>query len=335
MGNAPPLAQSKKHISTIYFGGGTPTSLSAHDLSSILDSIHKTSQVDTDAEITIEANPESFNKAFAQQLRNMGFNRLSFGVQSFDDALLKRLGRQHDSAKAKEAINIASACGFTNITIDLMYEVPDQTIASWEATLNQIEHLPITHLSLYNLTIEPETVFFKKRKTLIPLLPTPEENLTMLEMAVTKLESYGLKRYEISAFAKEGYTSRHNTGYWTARPFLGLGPSAFSYWNKSRQRNVCALNTYHQKIQVGASAIDFEEQLPYPRNLCELLAVNLRLIAGVDLKAFSSLHGELPGETMKSIETLIEKRWLKRTDDTLSLTKEGMLFYDSVAVELI
>lgn len=325
-----PLLKNRQIVS-LYFGGGTPTLLPPKELESILENIARTHNVDSHAEITIEANPETFNESLARDLRTMGFNRISFGVQSLDDALLKQLGRTHNSALAKRAVETAYRCGFANITIDLMYEVPKQTLDSWKKTLQEACALPITHLSLYNLTIEPETVFFKKRNMLLPLLPAPEESVQMLEAAVLYLESHGLKRYEISAFAREGYKASHNTGYWTGRPFLGLGPSSYSYWEGARHRNICSLKMYQEKVFAGDSPTDFEEKLPFPQNLCELLAVRLRLLEGVDLDLFPGL----PQETCRSIEQLLSKGWLKKEEKKISLTPEGMLFYDSVAVEII
>jgi oxygen-independent coproporphyrinogen-3 oxidase len=208
-----------------------------------------------------------------------------------------------------------------------MYEIPGQTFESWSYTLNQLSTLPITHLSLYNLTIEPHTLYYKKRKTLIPLLPPAEVSLNMLQVAVDFLEGIGLKRYEISAFSHPGLESRHNLGYWTARPFIGIGPSAFSYYDKKRLRNICHLKNYAQALQEGKSPIDFEEALSDAHSLHELLAVRLRLLSGVDMRDFP-----VPKSLYQSLQ---DKGWLTIEKDRACLTDQGLLFYDSVATEII
>jgi oxygen-independent coproporphyrinogen-3 oxidase len=250
-------------------------------------------------------------------------------VQSLDDRSLATLERVHSAQKAKEAILSAQKAGFDNISIDLMYDLPDQSLASFRYTLDQLKDLPIQHLSLYNLTIEPHTSFYKRRKTLN--LPDSDTSFLFLQMALETLEKIGLKRYEISAFAKEGFASRHNLGYWTARPFLGFGPSAFSYWKGERYKNVANLNRYAKALQEGLSPIDFRENLPYPQNIHELLAVQLRLSKGVDLTEFKNI----PPDTLTAIERLINEGWLRREKTTIRLTEKGTLFYDTVASEII
>jgi oxygen-independent coproporphyrinogen-3 oxidase len=245
------------------------------------------------------------------------------------------LGRNHSAKKALYAIEQTALAGINNISIDLMYDLPDQTIASFERTLNQIEGLPITHLSLYNLTFEPHTAFFKRQKALAPLLPSPEASYAMLDLACARLPQMGLHRYEISAFAKEGFHSIHNSGYWTARPFLGFGPSAFSYFEGKRFRNVSHLNRYAKALQSGLSPIDFEEQLSYPDNLHELLAVELRLLKGVDLSRFEQRHAPLPATTKALLDELKQKGWLLQENGQIRLTAQGRLFYDSVASSII
>ncbi|HSX03797.1 MAG TPA: radical SAM family heme chaperone HemW [Rhabdochlamydiaceae bacterium] len=319
-----------KTIVSIYFGGGTPTLIGAEAIQTILSWIER-----EECEVTIEANPEEVTLQLMQQLKQAGVNRVSIGVQSLDDHLLATLGRTHNSQKAIQAVKKTYEAGITNISIDLMYELPGQTFESWHSTLKQVAKLPISHLSLYNLTIEPHTPFFKKKEQLIPLLPSQETNLDMLKMAVEELENSGLKRYEISAFAKEGFYSRHNVGYWTARPFLGLGPSAFSYFDKKRMRNSANLSRYSSLLNEGKSPIDFEEELFYPDNLHELLAVELRLLRGVDLLDFEKRHGKLPEMTHEKLKRLEQKGWIDIQNKVASLSPEGLLFYDSVAEEII
>jgi oxygen-independent coproporphyrinogen-3 oxidase len=325
-----------KQIASIYFGGGTPSLLPAPEIENILAFISKgPATLSPSCEITLEANPENVTLASMQAFAKAGINRVSVGVQSFEDNLLRILGRTHESSKAKEALNHIKEAGIANLSIDLMYELPHQTIETWEKSLLEVANLPITHLSLYNLVFEPGTSFHKKSKLLSPTLPSEEISLRMLNLAVTHLESFGLKRYEISAFSRPGYQSLHNTGYWTGRPFLGLGPSAFSYWEGRRFRNIPHLKKYEEALLLEKFPEDFEESLSFEAKQKELLAVELRLLQGVDLSIFQKKTGILSSSLQDSIQTLLEKNWLSQKGESLFLSEEGMLFYDSVASDLI
>jgi oxygen-independent coproporphyrinogen-3 oxidase len=325
-----------KRIVSIYFGGGTPTKLESTKYRTILEKIyHSQMDISSDCEVTLEANPEDITLPLMQQFQALGINRVSLGVQSLNDQDLIMLGRTHDSSCAIQAVESVHRAEIANISIDLMFELPRQTIKSWKKTLKTIADLPLTHLSLYNLTFEPHTVFFKQKQKLFPWLPTEDIRLQMLQIAVQSLESIGLSRYEISAFAKPGMHSRHNTGYWIGRPFLGFGPSAFSYWGGARFSNAASFNKYVNDLNQNCFPIDFEERLGEPRCLQELLAIQLRLIKGVNLNHFVAHHGSLPKEVELSLQRLIEKRWLEQEADIVKLTAPGQLFYDSVAAELI
>ncbi len=311
-----------KEITSVYFGGGTPSLF--EKIGEILEKIPR----DEDCEITIEANPEESSFELFSHFVNIGINRLSLGVQSFDDASLDVLGRLHSAKKAEKAIEEAHRAGFKNISIDLMYDLPNQTEESWERTLYVLKDLPIQHLSLYNLTIEPHTSFYARRvKT-----PPGELSLKFLTRALETFQEIGLQRYEISAFARAGFESRHNLGYWTGRPFLGFGPSAFSYWEGERFRNVANIHRYARHLKEGSSPVDFREKLCPSAHTNELLAIHLRVLSGVDIGAFV-----LPDETKKAIETLSREGFLvfNESKNRLQLTEKGMLYYDSVAVELI
>ncbi len=326
----------EKEIVSIYFGGGTPSLLPAKEIENILSFIRKgPGRVSPSCEITLEANPENVSLASMQDFLKAGINRVSMGVQSFDDSLLQTLRRTHNSEKAKKALDFISQAGVSNVSIDLMYELPHQTLKTWETSLLEVKNLPITHLSLYNLVFEPGTLFHKKSKLLSPTLPSEEDSLQMLNLAVQHLESFGLNRYEISAFSKPGYESLHNVGYWTGRPFLGLGPSAFSYFEGRRFQNIAHLKKYETALLQNTFPENFEESLPFEKKQKELLAVELRLLRGVDLSLFQEKNGILSTSLQDSIKNLLLKNWLKQNNAQLSLSEEGLLFYDSVASELI
>ena len=308
-------------IVSIYFGGGTPSLLPAFMLQEILSWTRKFKWTD-DCEITIEANPEN---AFFSEFYKIGINRVSIGVQSLDDNSLESLERTHSAQKAKEAIWSAFDSGIKNISIDLMYDLPNQTEASWRRTLNELKSLPIQHLSLYNLTIEPHTSFFKRKiKT-----PPAALSLRFLSLALSEFEKIGLARYEISAFAKNKNQSKHNLGYWTYRPFFGLGPSAFSYWNEERFQNIPRLHQYVESLKKGLSPVHFREKLVYPSNVLEKLTVGLRLKNGV------SLMDNLPSPTRSSLIKLEQEGLLLLEDSYAKLTDKGMLVYDEIASYLI
>ncbi len=273
-------------------------------------------------EITLEVNPENVTLEQMQAFRSCGINRISLGVQSFDDSMLKNLSRTHGADKARAAVVTIFEAGFSNISIDLMYDLPDQTLEIWRKTVEQAALLPITHLSLYNLTLEPHTVFYKKRNSL--KLPSSETSLAMLHEAVETFEGAGLARYEISAFARNQQLSIHNSGYWTGRPFLGFGPSAFSYWNGSRFRNVAHLHRYAS----AADPTDFKETLSPDEQMKEALAIGLRLLKGVAFK-------NLPSAVDLKVSALIEEGFLEKEGGRLRLTAKGLLFHDTVAEEII
>ena len=310
-------------IVSVYFGGGTPYLVGPLAIAEMLAWIKPA----TGAEITLEANPEDVTFEEMKRFCQAGINRVSIGVQSLDDGLLKKLGRHHTAEQAKRAIFTTQQAGISNISIDLMYDIPSQTVESWEMTLEQLSPLPITHLSLYNLTIEPHTVFYKKKSLLTPLLPSSDASLAMLNIAAARLEALGLTRYEISAFAKPGFKAIHNTGYWTGRPFLGLGPSAFSYWEGERYRNFCDLKKYSAALGSDLVPVDFRERLSSRASLHERLAVALRLLEGVDVRDFPV------GDEV--YEKLVNKGWIEVEGGRAKLTAEGLLFYDSVAEEIV
>lgn len=324
-----------KMVPSIYFGGGTPTLFGIERLKILLRTITKEITPSTNLEITIEANPETLTREYLTSLREIGINRLSIGVQSLDEELLQILGRNHTPQIIEKALVDARDVGFDNISIDIMYEIPKQNWSSWEKTVQKTLTLPITHISLYNLTFEKGTPFHRNYEHLKTHLPTEEAGKKMLEYAVNTWQASGFERYEISAFAKqEKYQSQHNLGYWTGRLFLGLGPSAYGYRNGERMQNLFPLKRYAKALEEGKEPVQFREQLQYPSNMRELLAIHLRIRNGVSLEKFRETHG-IDEETERVIQSLIEQGWLKQSGKYLRLTEAGMLFYDSVAVELV
>jgi oxygen-independent coproporphyrinogen III oxidase len=323
-------------IESIYFGGGTPALFNPLYIEEILKWIRSDTAWNTNnPEITLEANPENVNTLLMGQFARAGINRVSIGVQTLEDPLLQSLGRTHHAQKAIDAVHVTYEAGLTNISIDLMYDLPGQTLDHWEKTLAQVAKLPISHLSLYNLTLEPHTLFFKKRDIIQKQQPDPLSSLKMYQSAQNALESMGLKQYEISAFAKPGFHSHHNSGYWLARSFIGFGPSAFSFWKGKRFRSIAHLNRYCKALDAGQLPHDFEEKLDPDAHLQELLALQLRILEGVNLHQFESQHGTLNAMTHQVLAHLHEQGLVHLANNQVKLTQKGILFYDSVAVEII
>jgi oxygen-independent coproporphyrinogen-3 oxidase len=279
-----------------------------------------------DCEITLEANPENITPEAMRDFNQCGINRVSIGVQSLENTLLKKLGRTHTAQEAIKAIYATAEAGFHNICIDLMYDLPDQTLFHWQSTLEQALPLPISHLSLYNLTVEPHTVFFKKRTSL--RLPDSDTSFQMLKMALSFLEAAAFRRYEISAFSRKEHVSCHNIGYWTGRPFLGLGPSASSFWNGSRFRNFSNLSHYSKALANGLEPLEFKETLEKKELHKEQIAIGLRMLAGIPLSKIDPTF-------KKQIENLEKNGFVEKTDFSLRLTEQGLLFHDTIAEEIM
>lgn len=308
------------NLVSIYFGGGTPSLFGPERIEELL------SLWDSDCEITLEANPESLTQVMVDEYAAAGINRISIGVQTLESSLLKRLSRTHSAQDSLDAIASAARC-IPNITIDLMYDIPGQTLEGWDKTLQTAASLPIQHISLYNLTIEPHTVFHKYRRTIQKLVPNESDSCSMYQLAKERFEQVGLHQYEISAFCQSGFESRHNTGYWLGRPFFGLGPSAFSYWDGARMRNVAHLNKYCSALERHEFAYDFSEKLDPDAALRERLAIALRMMCGVSMKDYQSFHEEL--------QKLMHVGLLETDGNRIRLTQLGVLHYDTVASELI
>lgn len=317
---------SSSRLVSLYFGGGTPSLLGPNAIAQLIESIAPP----TTAEITLEANPEEVTVETMRQFASVGVNRVSLGVQSLDDQLLKTLGRQHSAGQAIQAVEAVVTAGISNVTIDLMYELPGQTLERWNQTLDLATPLPIAHLSLYNLTIEPHTIYYKKRNELTPQLPSAEEGAAMYQEAIHRFSAMGLEQYELSAFAKPGRQSRHNIGYWLGRPYLGLGPSAHSFWQSRRWKNIEHLGHYLKSIQQDTLPRIADEELTPEARQRELLAIRLRLLEGVDLSDWN-----LAPETLAALERLASSELLERRGSHWKLSSKGLLFYDTVAVELI
>tara|TARA_A100001015_G_scaffold274841_1_gene331559 strand:- start:6039 stop:7187 length:1149 start_codon:yes stop_codon:yes gene_type:complete len=321
------------HLVSLYFGGGTP-SLHPQGISELITFFKGYFDL-SQTEITVEVNPEDGNKALFTLLKQSGVNRLSLGAQTLSNPLLHQIGRAHSTQTTESSIKQAQDLGLTNISIDLMTEIPDQTLSDVANTLDKIEALNVTHLSLYNLQIEKGTSFYKHKKAILAKTVDSSVGAQMLQTCVEKLTQIGFNRYEISAFCKPGFTSKHNVGYWIGRDFLGLGASSFSYLKGRRFQNVANINKYEKQVLAGIKPISFDEQLSQKGSLLELLALHLRLTEGFCLNAFEQQHGQLPSSTYRELERLVAEGLVNKQDSSFALSSKGTLFFDDVAPRVI
>ena len=315
---------------SVYFGGGTPSVVCVDSLKLIIEKIHTLfPNPNVGVEWTIEANPEDITLDIAKSYIKMGLNRVSLGVQSFLEHELVFLGRKAKKPQSIQAIETLYQAGFANISIDLIFELMNQSIEDFEKTLQIVENLPISHLSLYNLLIEEGSSFFRKKESLEKNRPSSEEGAKMLEKAVQKLEQYGFERYEISAFCKHNLRSVHNTGYWTGREFYGIGPSAWSFIDQKRFQCVQNLSQYYNSVLKQDPLYCFSETLDFASLLNEQIGLNLRLKEGVTKERIQS------EQKIQTIDRLKKRGWVGENKSHYFLTETGKLFYDSVQMELL
>ncbi len=312
-------------FNTLYFGGGTPSAIPPRQLARILTSVKRA--VASHAEITAEANPN--DREHFEALREYGINRLSLGVQAFTDRALKALGRFHTASDAIAAFHTARNAGFENISLDLMFGAPGQTPEEWAMSLQRAIDLCPEHLSVYGLTIEPQTNFARRLHKGQLLLPPEADQAAMYLHAIDQLEAAGYAQYEISNFARPGFASRHNLNYWRDRPYLGIGMSAHSYLDNRRSWNVRGLTTYIQRIEATGYAVESEEILTPMQHLIERIMLGLRQRRG--FRADFSRHPKIH----KQYLAMANRNLIEQTDNRIRLTRRGLLLADWVCTELV
>lgn len=322
-------------VRTIYLGGGTPSVLTVSELDEILEWLHLHFLIDSNAEITLEANPDDLNLPYLKQLKNMGFNRLSIGIQSFSDANLKRMNRRHSSVQAVQSVYEAVDAGFSDISIDLIYGLPGLTLAQWEKNIKRAVTLPVNHISAYHLTYHEGTKFYDWLKT-GQLRELPEDDsLAQFEMLIDILQAEGFEQYEISNFAREKAYSKHNSSYWNGSKYVGLGPSAHSFDGASRQWNVANLEKYIQTISTGKSTFE-REVLTQTDKLNDYLITRLRTQWGISLNYISENFGEEFGrQVLHSAQRFIATVHLLQNGDNISLTRSGIMISDKIMLALV
>ncbi|MDD4968712.1 MAG: radical SAM family heme chaperone HemW [Paludibacter sp.] len=322
-------------INTIYFGGGTPSILSKEQFSIIFKAVYNLYTVADDAEITFEANPDDLTLEFLESLRSLPFNRMSIGIQSFDDKDLKRINRRHTSKQAIEAVKNAQQAGFSNISIDLIYGLPFQTPEAWEKQLDSALSLNIQHISAYGLTYEEGTALWKQREN-GEIETVDDQNMNKMYLQLLdKVQEKGFEAYEISNFALQGYRSRHNSSYWKQEPYLGVGPSAHSYDLTSRQWNISSITDYIKAINSDAAFFE-REVLTLNDRYNDFVMVSLRTADGLDMKTLRKEFGpELAAYCLKNIKTFIDSEQVYYFEDKLRLTPEGIQISNLILIQLM
>jgi oxygen-independent coproporphyrinogen-3 oxidase len=323
-----------RELSTIYFGGGTPSTLSSSELAAIFEAIHQNFDVLPTAEITLEANPEDLTPEYLQSLKDLGVNRLSIGIQSFHADNLIFMNRNHDVAQALKSIQDAQAIGLTNISIDLIYGIPSNTMEMLEEDLAAAVATGVQHISAYSLTIEPKTVFGHQLKKGI-LTETPEENMSAcFEFTHQYLENHGFTAYETSNFAKAGHESQHNSSYWKQESYLGIGPASHSFNQTTRQWNVSNNATYVKQIAQGILPFEIEQLSP-ENQINEYIMTQLRTHWGIDLsylrERFADIQTAFPE---KEINFWISAGYAVISEDRLKLVGKGKLIADGLSAEI-
>ena len=325
----------RETVETIYFGGGTPTVLTIQELSEILEYLRLLFPVSDQAEITLEANPDDLSLLYLKDLRQLGFNRLSIGIQSFSDQDLKKMNRRHSSAQAFLSVYDAAEAGFNHVSIDLIYGLPGLTLQNWEKNLKRAFKLPFNHLSAYHLTYHEGTKFHEwLRSGSLRELPE-EDSIAQFERLMDLSAEAGFEQYEISNFARDKAYSKHNSSYWSGSKYLGLGPSAHSYDGISRQWNMASLTGYIKALESGIPLFEREE-LTFTERINDYLITRIRTIRGISLRDMANQFG--PDYTQKvqaSAYSFLQSGHLTQNGDQIYLTRKGIMVSDEIMLALV
>jgi oxygen-independent coproporphyrinogen-3 oxidase len=316
---------------TIYIGGGTPTVLSSDQFSCVLDIIRGHFQVSNDCEFTVEANPNTVSEQKLKTFLERGVNRLSLGVQSFSDTVLRVLGRLHTSEEAIVAVTCAKQAGFRNIGMDLIYGIPGQTVSLWRESFERAIELRPEHISAYSLSLDEGAWFTREVEAGRFALPAEETVAEMYELAVSALARAGYQRYEISNFSLPGFECRHNMNYWKRGEYLGLGPGAWSFLSGKRCSNIPDVREYSQRLSTGSSPVGYEEAVRPEQAAAEALMLGLRMEAGIELRGFEQEHGRHAADRLaKKAGPLGRTGLVSLSSGRLRLTGRGILLSDDV-----
>jgi oxygen-independent coproporphyrinogen-3 oxidase len=321
-------------VDTIYFGGGTPSLLLPERISFLLDAIYSRFPISEQPEITLEANPDDVSPARASAWKKAGINRISLGIQSFQSHWLEWMNRAHNAEQSLQAITELQAAGFENISIDLIYGMPEQADVAWLKEIQMAIDLQVTHLSCYALTVEPRTALWHMIETGKAVTVDPDQQARMFLLLMDSLEKAGYEHYEISNFAKPGKRSRHNSAYWKGKTYLGIGPAAHSFNGSRRMWNIQNNTSYTSQIEAGVLPLT-EENLTAIEQWNEYIMTSIRTMEGISLKRIAEQFGvEQSEQLLLHAATWLKRNLLQQTDEHLCLTREGKLLADQIASDL-
>jgi len=321
-------------VETIYFGGGTPSVLPLTALESLMNHVHRLFRVDTGAEITLEANPDDLSPEYLKGLRQAGINRISLGIQSFDDAVLRWMNRSHDSRQAIRAIELCRTAGFENLNADLIYGIPGTGSQYWKEQLEQMFALGPPHLSVYALTVEEGTVLGHRVAKQLETEAPEEQVAAEYHLLCRVAASQGYVHYEISNLARKGFEARHNSAYWRQKPYLGIGPGAHSFNRNTRQWNITNNALYVKRIQSGAEWFGQEKLTPQDQ-LNEYIMTGRRTLRGINRNYIRQKWG--PEETDRishQLQSMQQQGQAMKNGNIWQLTEEAWLISDRLIAEL-
>jgi oxygen-independent coproporphyrinogen-3 oxidase len=326
--------KNEELIETVYLGGGTPSLLDNTDINVIFDALYRNFRVSPEAEVTLEANPDDITMDKSQGWRKIGINRLSIGIQSFDDKDLAWMNRAHSADQAYNSISIIRDAGFSNYSIDLIFGTPLLTDEEWEKNVERAIELRVPHISSYALTVEPKTALHKMIEQKKSAEVDAEKQAAQYLQLMQWLEDAGYEHYEISSFAKAGMRSRHNSSYWQGKKYFGFGPSAHSFDETSRSWNVANNTAYIQSLQKGVIPAEIEN-LTAIQHLNEYIMTSLRTVEGLDILRVKDKWGDKTAlEIENRIRRFEETQKVIKTENNFQLTREGKLFADGIAADL-
>lgn len=322
-------------VHTIYFGGGTPSVLTIRELEAIMEQLMRSFPVGQGLETTLEANPDDLTRAYLNELKNIGINRLSLGIQSFSDNDLKKMNRRHSAVQAVHSVYEAAEAGFSSISIDLIYGLPGLSLHQWERNLQKAVKLPVNHISAYHLTYHEGTKFFDWLKTGRLRELHEDDSLAQFELLMDITKDAGFEQYEISNFARQKAYSKHNSSYWGGSQYLGLGPSAHSYNGNSRQWNVSDLDAYISSVNDGEPAFE-REVLTETNKINDYLITRIRTRWGISLNFLETQFGEpVSRQIVQSAQSFLSSGHLQQDGDRISLTRKGIMISDEIMLALV
>lgn len=323
-----------KKVNSIYFGGGTPSLLSSEEINSLLKNIFALYKINNNVEITLECNPDDLTYKKLLEFKNIGINRLSIGVQSFSNEDLEFMNRSHNAEDAIKSIKMAQQVGFNNISVDLIYGLPKQTLKKWKKNIDQLFRLGVQHFSAYALTIEKKTTLHHliKNKIITPL--TDKIIINQFNLIQIEAKKNGFIQYEISNFGLDNFFSKHNTAYWKDNHYLGIGPSAHSYNGRGRCWNIASNKKYISSINSNQKFFEAEE-LTIIQQYNEYILTSLRTIWGINNVIIKNRYGKKAElHFLKEIIKWENKKYISSKSSIYTLTKEGKIFSDTITSDL-